>query len=298
MADSKKEEETVDLTHVGETMQAEGGLEEFFENHLKKILLGGVVIAVGAGAWIFMKEASKVKEASAAEAFTSALTQSDLETVLNEHKGTNAAGNALLMIAERLLTTGKAEDAKIRLNEFLSNYQDHPRRSQAEFALAGIAEETGDTATARQQFQAVVDGGGDLGALAMIRLANLDVADGELESAEATLNGVMQRFVGNPFINLLDSRRQDVRRMIAQTENPAPEFEWPDPPAVEEGKTEETPSLPPTIPVPPASLPEGTASTSAIEIPAFSDLDDNANAEMPANEVDTEPDTAPEPESP
>ncbi|MEM9478121.1 MAG: tetratricopeptide repeat protein [Verrucomicrobiota bacterium] len=290
MADPKNEEETIDTTHVGESLQAESRLEEFFENHLKKVLLGGLAIAVGFGAWIFMKEAAKVKEAGAAEAFTSALTQADLEKVSTEHKGTNAAGNALLMIAERHLTTGKTEDAKIRLNEFLSNYADHPRRSQADFALGGIAEEAGDYATARQHFQSVADSGSDLGSLAMIRIANLEVADGNLEAAESTLNGVMQQFVGNPFINLVDSRRQDVRRMIAQAESPAPEFEWPAPAPAEEEKAEETPSLPPTIPVPPASLPEGTASTSAIEIPAFSNLEESTEKDAPApNAADDAP---------
>ena len=136
MAKHDKKDESVDTSHVGESLQMESGFETFVETHLKKILLVGLAAAVAAGTWIFVKESAKGKNAEAAVAFTSAFTRADLEMVSTDHPGTIAAGNAILMISERDLTTGNTEDARIRFEEFVSKHPKHPRRFQADFGLA------------------------------------------------------------------------------------------------------------------------------------------------------------------
>lgn len=232
MAKSNKEnseELSVDTSHVGESLKATGQVEEFMEKNFKVILIGlgvGTLLAIG---YVFYLHNSEQHSAKGMEAFTSAQSNDELEKAAEAFKGTLPAGTSLFLLGAREVESGKYSEAKATLNRFLNQSKDHPLRHRANFLLGVIAEKEGKTEDAMKQFEAVSKEKRSLGALAMIRHANLQSTQGleGLKSAEKTLSDVLIRFPGTPYQTLASERAVVTKRKIRIANSSPPTFQWP-----------------------------------------------------------------------
>ncbi len=279
------------------------GFEELFEKHGKKIIIGVCVLLIAVSAIFIMNALGKEKAKEAARAFTSAGTKGEFEAVMKNYPGSTAAGNALLMLADRLQVTGDEEglkDAKTKLIQFVTDFKKHPRYYQGVLSLGVVYESLGEISEASAKYKEVAAAGDktELAPLAIMRQAELAVAAGSLKEANDLLGNIARQFPGTPFFDQIEARIKTLEQKILLAENPPPEPE-PEPEPKVDPKTPSTPTAPPikadpsiTPPAPPIKAdpsltPKPTTPTTPDSTPPSGDS-------TPKPPVGT---TTPEPES-
>ncbi|WP_038167867.1 tetratricopeptide repeat protein [Verrucomicrobium sp. BvORR106] len=239
----------------------QGKVEEFLEQHIKKILVGVALGAVVLSTVAISRHFKHKTELEAAERFTSASTIEDCDVVIAKYPGSTAAGNALLLKAELLWKEGKKESSTEALNEFVKSHAQHPLHANALLALGSKQMTLGDKAGATQSFETLKKSHPDTELLPAADIYNADIlwADGKSAEAKALLEGMLSRYPGKmtAFTNQVDERVKMIDAGLPQTEV--------DPPPAP--KTPEIPGLPmPTIPGLPG-LPGGPLSVPSLSAP-------------------------------
>jgi predicted negative regulator of RcsB-dependent stress response len=220
--------------------------EQFLEKNFKKLVL--LFLAVTAGCVLYGISAylSHRAEIKAGEAFASAATVEDLDVVLAQHKGSRAAGNALLRKADLLWEQNKKTSSVDALKAFVNEYKDHPLLPQALLALGSKQESLGQRDDARRSFERITNefAKTELAPLAELRLGDLAWAEGKEDEAKKIYEGLPARFAGfdagNPFLSQSEERLQWISAKL-----PTQEVDGPPKPKVEEKKEDPAkPTLP------------------------------------------------------
>jgi predicted negative regulator of RcsB-dependent stress response len=185
-------------------------MERFLEANFKKILIVFVALVAAVVMIGIIRYSNKASARAAAEAFASAKTVEDCDIVIAEHKGTLAAGNALLMKADLLWAENKKDSSVAALKEFLASQKDHPFVPMAALGLASKLDVLGERTEARTQFENVINHYGDseAAALAQGRLGDLLWAEGQEAEAKAAYEAVPVKFANadTSFIDLSENR--------------------------------------------------------------------------------------------
>ncbi|MFV1994627.1 MAG: tetratricopeptide repeat protein, partial [Verrucomicrobiales bacterium] len=194
-------------------------IDLFVEKHRKSVLLGVLILLLGAFGYIFFANVSKNNQLAAGQAFSAASSIDEFDAVSSDHAGTVSAGNALLMKAELESKDGKAGEAQATLTNFVTAYADHPRYSQGIFALAILAQDAGDYALANNHLQQVLDHqpAPDIAPLALIRKGDIAYAQGDIAGARGIYQSVMPTYPGNAFFYQLQRKlnRKKIRELNA-----------------------------------------------------------------------------------
>ncbi|WP_009961500.1 tetratricopeptide repeat protein [Verrucomicrobium spinosum] len=242
----------------------QGKVEEFLEQHIKKILVGVALLALVMLTIAISRHFKHKTEVEAAERFTAASTIEDCDVVVAKYPGSAAAGNALLLKADLLWKEGKKESSTEVLKEFLKSHPEHTLHATTLLALGSKQMALGDKDGATQSFETLKKSYPDSELLPAADIYNADIlwADGKTSEAKALLEGMLSRYPGKmtAFTNQVDERVKMIDAGLPQTEV--------DPPPAP--KAPEIPGLPmPTIPGIPG-LPGGPLSAPSLQTPSLS----------------------------
>jgi TolA-binding protein len=116
---------------------------------LATLLVAGLVI-------YFASELLRTRKlAAAAQELASAKDADGYRRVISDYRGTAAAGDAHLLLADQLRKEGKLDEALTTLRTFIDNYGDHPLISGAWTSLAVTQEAQGKQDEALSTYQKV-----------------------------------------------------------------------------------------------------------------------------------------------
>ncbi len=190
-----------------------------------RIVIAALLAVTVWGAWLFMDYR---RRAGSEDALGNAKTAADFRKVTTEWTGTPAAGTAFVRLAEELRKEGKPADAAQSLRDFLEKYPLHPLRIPAAHALASSLETAGkfdEALAAYQQFGASY-GRSSFAPLAYIGQARVLLALNRQDEARKVLEGIEQKFTGNPLMEeanvLLDEIKNPAARKTGGSPRPTP----------------------------------------------------------------------------
>ena len=200
----KNASQNPDQTPVLPDSKPENSVEEFLEKHGKKTILLVILIIAAIGISFFLKANSKQYLKESGEKFVAAETTEELEAVVEDYPDSPAAGNALLLLADRQRTKGNWEEAKNILVKFVKEHSTTPVYYNGVFALGTIYEKLGKPKEAEKKYEEIISAGekANTGAAAALRLADLIQDQGDLEGALAGLG--VHRLWDHPGIVLRD----------------------------------------------------------------------------------------------
>jgi predicted negative regulator of RcsB-dependent stress response len=248
----KNASQNPDQTPVLPGSKPETSAEEFLEKHGKKIILLAILIIAAIGISFFRKANTKKYLQESGEKLVAAQTTEELEAVVTDYPDSPAAGNALLLLADRQLTNGNPGKAKDTLSKFVKAHSTSPVYYNGVFALGTVYEKLGQPNEATKQYQEIIGAGekASTGAAAALRLADLIQDKGDLEGALAAYNEIAKNYPGSVFIEengIVEERIASVDQAIILRDNPPPA---PEPAAVAPTPPKEPAPAPPKEPAP------------------------------------------------
>ena len=252
------------------------------EANQKKAIIAVVLAVLLVVTYVIYGQIKEANHIAAAQAYTSAAEAGSIDSlnmVITAHRGTVAAGNALLSKAELEQTSGKVEDAKKTLTTFVNNYADHPRAVQGWFALGHLEQQAGQLDAAQTNYDKAlqVGPGSDLAPMIKLRQGDIARSKGDKEAARQIYEAIPPSHPASQYINLVTERVSALD---------APELPRVDPPPA-------PPEEPESKPNPAAKKDGGPA---AKPTPAEKPAKAPASADKPAKKPDAAPRTpAPKP---
>jgi TolA-binding protein len=117
----------------------------YWEDHKGKIILYAALFIVALASYAGYQVTAQRKVAEVEQAFAQASTEDDYRELAHKYPHTAAAGNALLLLAEKLRDEKKYDDAVSTLRTLIDQYPDHPLIDGAWTSLASTLEAQGKT---------------------------------------------------------------------------------------------------------------------------------------------------------
>lgn len=127
----------------------------FWVQHRQKVLIFVGLFVVSALIYFVSEYARMKRLESAAAALAGAKDDASLRQVIGTYAGTAAAGNAHLLLAEKLRKEGKTDEAVTMLRGMIDKHPDHPLISGAWTSLAATQEAQGKQDEALSTYQKV-----------------------------------------------------------------------------------------------------------------------------------------------
>ncbi|MEO7932720.1 MAG: tetratricopeptide repeat protein [Chthoniobacterales bacterium] len=168
----------------------------FFEENKGKILTFIVVALLALGGWIFYQYHEGQTRSEQAAVFYAAKTTNDWKAIIAKYPGTIIAGNAQLLLADKLRDENKLDDAIALLSDFTKNAPTHPLIAQGWLSYAGTLEMKGDLPKATQTYAniAVQFGSTEAAPAALSAQARLVKKAGDAKKAREIYENIVQRF--------------------------------------------------------------------------------------------------------
>lgn len=214
---------------LGEISHGPGAFESFLDQHHKKILIFGILIAIGGAGHVVKQGIDEGRENAAGNALYQAKDAPSLQDILKNHANTQAAGSASILLAENQWKDGQQDAAIETLRNFINNQSSHPAKPTALASLASKLTSQGKTGDAADVFRSLVDDrspGNYLAAFALIGLGDLAQSSGNLDEAEASYRRVREEFATSPFSDAASRRIQFLHAALpVEVDPPAPEPE-------------------------------------------------------------------------
>jgi len=240
-------EPTAPTGALGEISQGPGAFETFLDQHHKKILVLGLLAALGVAGYVVKEGIDEGRETAGGNALHQADDLASLQGILKNHGESRAAGSAAMLLAEKQWSEGQKDAAIATLRQFIDSAADHPAKPSARASLGSKLAEQGKSGEAADVFRVLANdrlSGAHLAPFALISLGDIAQAAGNTEEAEAHFARVRDEFATSPFSDAAFRRLQFLKADLPvvidppQTES-APEPEVETPVEIEE-TTEET----------------------------------------------------------
>ena len=143
-------------TETKPIVEEEFDMLAFWIQHKSKVLLFTLLLIIGLLAFaIFQYTQYRAREAAAHD-FANATTVEDLRRVAANHAKSAVAGNALLLIGEKLRAENKLDESTAALKEFTQKFPNHPLVSGAWMSIAVNLEAQEKTDEALANYQKIV----------------------------------------------------------------------------------------------------------------------------------------------
>jgi len=184
----------------------------FWIQHKTKIVLLAVLLAVGLATFALSEYVRTKNGAAAQELFAKANSAESFRKVITDYPGTAAAGNAHLMLAEKLREEGKFDEATATLRAFLEKYPEHQLISGAWTSIAANLEAQGKVDEALATYQKVTTAYANSfsAPAALLAQARLHAAKGKPEEARRLYEQVMTQYQDNI---AAQQATQEIRRL-------------------------------------------------------------------------------------
>jgi TolA-binding protein len=184
----------------------------FWIQHKNKIVLLAGLFAFALAAFVISEYWGTHRNASAQELYAAASSGDGFRKVIAEYPGTVAAGNAHLMLAEKLREEGKLDESTATLRTFVEKYPEHPLLSGAWTSIAANLEAQGKTDEALSTYQKVSTGYANTfsAPVALLAQARLLAARGKNDEARRLYEQVMTQYQDNM---AAQQAAQEIRRL-------------------------------------------------------------------------------------
>ena len=168
----------------------------FWQQHKGKIIFYGVLLFVGLAAFAIYQITSARSLAETEQLFAQAKTVEDFQKIIANYPTSVTAGNASLMLAEKLRSEGKYDEAVSTLRRFTTQFPDHPLISGAWLSLAGSLDAQGKKDEALQTYQQLASKYPDSYAapLSVCAQASILRAQGKTEEARHVYENLLAQF--------------------------------------------------------------------------------------------------------
>jgi TolA-binding protein len=171
----------------------------FWFQHKSKILLLAGVFVVALGGYAISELVHNKRDAAAEKTLTNAKSADDYRKVISSYSGTMPAGDAYLLLAEKLRAEGKLDESSTNLHAFIDKYPEHPLISGAWTSLATNLELQGKADEALALYQKVSTNYANTfsAPLALLAQARILGAKGKIEDARRIYEQVMAQYQDN-----------------------------------------------------------------------------------------------------
>ncbi len=168
----------------------------FFEENKGKILTAMVVALIALASWIFYSYEQNQTRAEEATAFYAAKSADDWKSIIQKYPGSVVAGNAQLLLADKLRDENKIDEALTVLGDFIQKSASHPLIAQGWMSYAGTLELKGETAKARQTYANIAGqfSSTEAAPAALSAQARLVKKAGDARKAREIYENIVQRF--------------------------------------------------------------------------------------------------------
>ncbi len=217
---------------LGEISQGPGAFENFLDQHHMKILVFGLLAAIGVAGYVIKEGIDEGRETAGSNALHQAGDLATLQDILKNHEGSRAAGSAAILLAEAQWEEGQQDAAIETLRAFIDSGSGHPAKPTALASLGSKLAIQGKVGDAGEVFRTLADNrtdGTHLAAFALVSLGDLAQQAGNIEEAEAHYTRARTEFSTSPFSDAAVSRLQFLKADLPSAVDPV----------VEEGTSEE-----------------------------------------------------------
>lgn len=168
----------------------------FWEQHKKQIVIYAAVLGAGALAFGLYELDQQRKAGKAQELFARAGTATEYKEIIENYPRSMEAGNAHLLLAEKLRDAKDYEGSIATLRDFMAVQPNHPLIDGAYLSLAADLEAEGKTQEAIAEYQNIVSRFADRysAPVAQMARANLLRSQGNIEEARRAYENVQAQF--------------------------------------------------------------------------------------------------------
>ncbi len=275
MSDAPKESSAP----LGEISQGPNAFDEFLEKNQKGIAAAAILLSLAAAGLVVHRGMETNRQEDAGAALVKADDLTSLQSVVDGHKDTMAAGSAMILLANAQWTADKKDEAVATLRRFVSEYPDHAGIPTAKASLGSKLMALGKSEDAVKVFGEIVNepSAAYIAPFALISMGDIAKADGNTDKAETDYVKVNQEFPESTFTETA------TRRIATLKAKPPVEIE---PPPTPETPEVAVPDMPPGL-----SLPPGVTMPPGLSIAPVTD-DEPENAADDSTEIP--PDAAPQ----
>ncbi len=205
-------------TPLTEILNAQTGFDQFLDKHQMKLFALALLAVVGAIVFVVIRGIEDGHEKTAGAILSGKDDVESLESIVKDFPKTPAAMSSKILLAERLWTDGKKDEAIASLRSLIDSGAEHPAISSARASLSGKLLAQGKTEDAEKILtQLTDDSDADyLAAYAWLTLGDIALAKGDLAAAEKAYATVEKDFSGTTYVTEAVSRRA-----LMKAENPS-----------------------------------------------------------------------------
>ncbi len=186
----------------------------FWMQHQRKVIAIASLLAVALLVFLAAEFLRIQKLTGSARALSTATDETALRKVLSDYPGTAAAGEAHLLLAERLRKAGKLDEAATTLRAFIDKSPEHPLISGAWTSLAATQEMQGKTDEALSTYQRVSTSFSTSfsAPVALLGQARIFKQKGKTEDARRIYDQVINQFPETLFSGLASRENQLLKK--------------------------------------------------------------------------------------
>ncbi len=260
---------------LAEISQGPNAFEDFLDRNQKTLVVLALLLAIAAAGFVVYRGIQKSAEETAGSALNKADDTASLQSLIEKHPNTAAAGSATVLLGNKQWTEGQQDAAIATLQKFIAENPSHPALPTAQASQAAKLMAQGKTADASKIFEEITRNptANFIAPFALISLGDIAKTAGDLAKAEASYTKVKTDFPTSNFAEAA-GRRLAILKAKPPTEiAPPPAPEPPPTPATPESTTptptlEATPAPTPEAAPAPTPTPEATPEATPAPAPA------------------------------
>jgi TolA-binding protein len=202
---------------LAEIAQGPNKFEEFLEHNQLNLIVLAILLAIGAAGLVVYRGIQTSAEETAGAELSHAENISELQAVIKDNGNTQAAGSALVLLADKQWTAGQHDVAIATLEKFISSSPKHPAIPSAKASLGAKLMTQGKFAQASKIFQELVDSSNSkyIAPYALVSLGDIARAGGDFVKAEVDYNLVKSKYPSSSF-----ARTANLRLAIFKAKSP------------------------------------------------------------------------------
>lgn len=186
----------------------------FWYAHKTKIIIYATALILAALGFAYYEIHRQTELTDARMAFAKAATEDDYRQVVQNYPGTVVAGDATLLLAEKLRDAKKYDEAISALQNMIDHLPSHPMIDGAWLSLAATYNAQGKPDQARDTYQQIATKFADRysAPLALFSIAEIFNAQGRVDDAKTAYENVKSQFPDSVFASQALVKLQSLKK--------------------------------------------------------------------------------------